>query len=398
MSIFNFDKKDSFDYDTNEYKYNNIQDLLDLFNKVRCEMDREKRNELEKKINQLKFTYKPFINSIYSIMTSQDINLNYSSILLMLTSLKNFLPEILDRIAGMEKEVIELVNAFLPIIRLGGYFNKQMCDIINECLNKLLRSPFISKSEQMVFLLLDYFLNEAMNNLNYENVFVLFQASHTILNADIELQIFVNSYERAKTIVNTIHIFIQNYFDSMINLNNQNELVYFIKILNLKKSLYEIIFMICMKLKRNSKFTEVIKEEFIEKYLENAIECSQYEIDKNVIKFLHISDNPNLDKAINLMKGKSLMWISMLIQYDGAETISNYRLINCAMRQFEYITKGFTYIIKNYLDYLSRINNNLEDETKDNEYNTLVFQACLFLSRVLIREPLVSTMVSNIKA
>lgn len=397
MSSFDFEKSK---YEDHEYNYDNIHDLIELFNSIRVETNKEKRHELERMINNLKFSYKQFINAIYTIMTNQELQTktNFSTILLMLTQLKNFLPEILDRLGGKDKEIIELVNIFLPIICLSGYFNKQISDVINECLNKLLKNPFISKSEQMIFLLLDYFLNQALNNTTYENVFVLFQTSHTILNADIEISIFLNSYERAKGIINHIHVFIQKNLEIMPTPSNQNELDFFIKILTLKRSLFEIIFMLCMKLKRNNKFSDHVKEEFIDKYLEYAIECSQFEFDKNEIKFLHISENSNFDKVVNAMKGKSLMWISMLIQYDGSETISNYRLINCAMRLFEYITNGFKYIIRNNLDYLSRINSNLKDETKDNEYNTLVFQACLFLSRVLIREPLVSTMVSNIKA
>lgn len=397
MSMFDFDKNK---YEDHEYKFDNIHDLIELFNSIRVETNKEKRHELERMINNLKFSYKQFINAIYTIMTNQELQTktNLSSILLMLTQLKNFLPEILDRLGGKDKEIIELVNLFLPIICLSGYFTKQITDVINECLNKLLKNPFISKSEQMIFLLLDYFSNQALNNTTYENVFVLFQTSHTILNADIEISIFLNSYERAKVIINHIHVFIQKNLEIMPTPSNQIELDFFIKILTLKRSLFEIIFMLCMKLKRNNKFSDHVKEEFIDKYLEYAIECSQFEFDKNEIKFLHISENSNFDKVVNAMKGKSLMWISMLIQYDGSETISNYRLINCAMRLFEYITNGFKYIIRNNLDYLSRINSNLKDETKDNEYNTLVFQACLFLSRVLIREPLVSTMVSNIKA
>jgi hypothetical protein len=96
------------------------------------------------------------------------------------------------------------------------------------------------------------------------------------------------------------------------------------------------------------------------------------------------------------MKGKAFMWISMLIQYDGNDEIFHPKLIEKSISLFSVISEGLKYLVKNHLEYLSKMNN-LDNEYSDNEYNSIIFQANLFLSRILIREPMVSTMMPRIK-
>ena len=214
------------------------------------------------------------------------------------------------------------------------------------------------------------------------------------MNANINNDVFLSLVGQTKLVMDFMMKYITDLLNSITSINSTTELDFICRVFDLKKNFFEILFLVSMKLKKLDKLHSEIKETFINCYIDFAISTIQYESQNR--SFISFTNNKKIDCAVNSMKGKAFMWISMLIQYDGNDEIFHPKLIEKSISLFSIISEGLKYLVKNHLDYLSKMNN-LDNDYSDNEYNSVIFQANLFLSRILIREPMVSTMMPRIK-
>lgn len=150
----------------------------------------------------------------------------------------------------------------------------------------------------------------------------------------------------------------------------------------------DFLFLCVLKLKR-MEILENCKEIFINKFVPFTIELVIYDN-----TFIAFTGNNEYDSSINSMKAKSFQFISFLLQNEGA-LISNIFL--------EHLTKiilpaisGLSLFVNERLDYLSQMNKDSK-EYPDSNYDILLFQMMLFLSRVLVRDPVMTQFTQLVK-
>lgn len=142
----------------------------------------------------------------------------------------------------------------------------------------------------------------------------------------------------------------------------------------------DFLFLSILKLKR-MEVLENCKEIFINKFIPFSIEMVSLD---NLISF---TGNTEYDSMVNSMKAKSFQFISFLIQNEQT-TIPPTFLEHLTKILLPSIT-GLSVVINEKLDYLSQMHKDSK-EFPDSNHDILLFQIMLFLSRVLIREPVMS--------
>ena len=94
------------------------------------------------------------------------------------------------------------------------------------------------------------------------------------------------------------------------------------------------------------------------------------------------------------MKAKSFQFISFLLQNEGG-VISNLLLEHLTAIIPQSIS-GLSMFVSEKLDYLSQMNKD-SAEFPDSNFDILLFQIMLFLSRVLVRDPVMTQFTPLVK-
>ena len=376
----------------------NKETIFQLFKQSLSEKDTKVRQKIESQINLLNSNFISFINTVHQILIDQNYSSEESIVLMIVVFLKNSVSHNLEMsfYKKNNNDMLTLLQGLMPIVCLTGYANKRISDSLEQILTTLLKSQAILGNEQILKMMIDHVCLNYSNNPCLEAMINVCMMTFNVMNADSKNNIFsslVNS--TTKNILLMVKIYTEESLSKITSLD-ENTIQTYCRLIVLKKKFFELLFLTSMKLRKINNLNSNFKEEFINSYLSFAVEAIEYETQGR--SFMSFTNNHLIDSSINGMKGKAFMWISMLIQYDGTEIIQHPKLVEISISLFKLITSGFKYIIKNHMTYLSKMTNNASNkELQDNEYSFIIFQANLFLSRVLIREPLHTTMINNIK-
>lgn len=378
-----------------QFNVHNKYTIIELFKQSHTETDNAIRSQLENKIIKLSEDIPLMIKLASEIMQDPELIVQEGAILALIIFIKNNITIKIENRGLMDKDkLIEIMISFFPIFQCSGYMTKKIQDVISTCLNSLLKSPIISTDFEMINDLFKQITRNAENEQSIEKLSSIYLVVYNCMNANINNDVFLSLVGQTKLVMDFMMKYITDLLNSITSINSTTELDFICRVFDLKKNFFEILFLVSMKLKKLDKLHSEIKETFINCYIDFAISTIQYESQNR--SFISFTNNKKIDCAVNSMKGKAFMWISMLIQYDGNDEIFHPKLIEKSISLFSIISEGLKYLVKNHLDYLSKMNN-LDNDYSDNEYNSVIFQANLFLSRILIREPMVSTMMPRIK-
>lgn len=367
----------------------NPNDVFTFFKSLSTETDKAKRNLLEAQLMQLETNLTPLIHVCHEAI-KENIS-NQTSTLSIFIFIKNTL----SKINKSDKEYfINIIHAFLPIFKMIGYLNKNISETITETLGVLLKFKFIQSNFEIQSELFDFMIRDIDMNSSLEIASSVYHVVFTLLNTNISDKCFIGLLERGKKTLDFLMHFVSAHLKNITSLDNEEKIKYFTKIIVLKKNFFELLFLISMKLKKQGNLEGETKENLISSYLDYAYETIIYESQNT--SFMSFTGNKEIDCSVNGLKAKAFMWISLLIQYDGADEITHPKLIEKGVSLFGLIKDGFKFIIKNCMEYLQNMQSE-EGNNTDYEYNTIIFQANLFLSRVLIRRPFIDTMIGRIK-
>jgi hypothetical protein len=150
----------------------------------------------------------------------------------------------------------------------------------------------------------------------------------------------------------------------------------------------DFLFLCVLKLKK----MEILgncKDIFINKFVPFSIELVVYNS-----TFIAFTGNNDYDSMVNSMKAKSFQFISLLLQNEGV-VISNLFLENLTKIIIPSIT-GLSVFVTEKLEYISQMHKDSK-ECPDNSYDILLFQIMLFLSRVLVRDPVMNQFTHLVK-
>lgn len=369
--------------------------VLEIFERSKNETNNAKRQEIEKEIKGFSNNIVNFIQVIKEILLDSEIYKDSGAALSAVIYLKNILNTKLEKREIYTKDdVYFLMNELSPIFFLIGHFNKKINEILGVMLSNLLKNNYICNDGKAMSELFVNSLNNFKKDKTIQTFHTLYSIIYNVFNANIPDIVFLQLVSLAKNSLDSFAEFANYLLSNITSINNDSEIEYFTIVIDLKKKFFEILFLTSMKLKKAEKLSGEIKDELINSYLEYSMDTILYESREGSI--ISFTGNKLIDSAINGMKEKSFMWVSMLVQYESNDAIFNKKLIEKSIILFKLITDSFKYLIKNKMNYLAKMSG-ISNEYTDNEYNSIIFQANLFLSRVLIREPMISTMVTNIK-
>lgn len=371
---------------------NNEQDVILFFQQLSTETNPDKRKLLEAQVMQLEVQLIPLIEVLWKILNTKA----QSSSLSIILFIKNSINKSNDLKTSKDKEYnINIIKAFLPIFKQSGYYAKNISDNICEIFSSILKNPHIASDTTIQSELFNHMVSDLNSNHSVENSLSVFNIVFTLLNANITNSCFLALIEKSKHTLDFIMLCVNEHLKNITKIDNENDIAQYTKIISLKRNFFELLFLISMKLKKQNKLVDETKDSLLNSYLNYAYETIIYESQNS--SFMSFTQNKDIDCSINSLKAKAFMWISMLIQYDGTEEVSHPDLIEKGKNLFGVINEGFKYIIKNHIDYLQNMDSDDSSKYNDYEYSNIIFQANLFLSRILIRKPFINTMINRIK-
>jgi hypothetical protein len=114
--------------------------------------------------------------------------------------------------------------------------------------------------------------------------------------------------------------------------------------------------------------------------------------------FIVWTGNKDFDNILNGMKSKSFQFISYLIQCEG-QIIKTNIIIETVTQLVQSCTLNLNYVVQNKFEYLNNLEpgNITNNEFPDYNYDSLLFQIFLFLSRFLSREPIITHFTTFVK-
>ena len=95
------------------------------------------------------------------------------------------------------------------------------------------------------------------------------------------------------------------------------------------------------------------------------------------------------------MKAKAFQVLSYVIQAEST-VIKNEMMIQPLSKLVNLSVSSLNFIVNEKMKYISEMSKNSK-EFPDNNYETLIFQMMLFLSRFLSREPIISQFSTYVK-
>jgi hypothetical protein len=142
------------------------------------------------------------------------------------------------------------------------------------------------------------------------------------------------------------------------------------------------LFLSCLKLKKLDKIDNLI-EEYINKFIPFTSEMVLYTPlnQQHPIIWTGVKET---DNVFNSMKSKALQFISLMIQYNGVQTIRNQVLLEHTTKLVNPMIASIKFVISDKMSILNEL------EREGEQYETLIFQTMLFFSRLFTRDPVIT--------
>jgi hypothetical protein len=123
-----------------------------------------------------------------------------------------------------------------------------------------------------------------------------------------------------------------------------------------------------------------------------------FEIAKNIIEFtipdimstsiIAWTKEEEFDTAINMMKIRSFQLLNTVLNY-YKHVIEDEKILSTFGSLIKTIVSNLEYVVANKLEYIIKMDKDNEN-FPDYEYDFIIFQMIMFLSRILSREPLIT--------
>ena len=285
-----------------------------------------------------------------------------------------------------------------------------------EMLKSLLSSPKLLENKTGIIQLFNTILTN-LKNASKENY--LQTAKSVILLSSSLLSSERADSDNYEKLIDDYYIpIINNIFFNVPNYLNPKNNIYNIEFIIVIRFLLDGLYPNLLKMKGFYR-TEKIKEICLKFFREYGTYCFELvqlmpEFDEET-KNKYGNPNPiivfNKDEKIcyelNLMKSKAIQFISLVIQISTLkeEKMNEYEINYITDKELQkMISDLITLIINSFQDilnskekfnFIKRYTGDLDD--KEDSYNSLLFQICVFLTRGLVREPIKSNFSGNIR-
>lgn len=377
------------DQDINNLSPNEV---FEIFKITFSESNDQSRKEAEAKLKSFEQNLLGLLKFVSNILPNPELTCK-STKLSICTFLKNVIKRRIEKKENLEKDLTEILRILVPLSINNSMqeSNTPIQEQINQIISIILSKPEIQNGEAIPQLL--DFVDSLLDKTNIPSLSSSFLIFQLIIASPIKVINVQNYFSKARQIIHSLNEVTNEYLSQFKALSSSTDIELFIKLLSMKRVFYEAIFLITLKLKKAELLLASVNEELVSLYLDDAINTILFQSDE--FSFISFSGNNQIDSAINNMKCKAFMWISIIIQNEGNE-IKNKSIVEKCLRLFFSVGNGFKNVLNSKYDYISMMSRG-DQKFPDNDYSTIIFQANLFISRLLVREPIVNKMNKHIK-
>jgi hypothetical protein len=158
------------------------------------------------------------------------------------------------------------------------------------------------------------------------------------------------------------------------------------------RSILDYLFLSLLKLKKLNSLDNIFSL-YVGKYLPFTIETISYsnQQEGNLILF---TGDKEVDTQLNTMKAKAFQLVSYIVQAEGA-TIKNQLIVDNCSKVVNLAISSLNFVVSDKLSYLSEMGK--DTQFPDHGYDALLFQIMLFLSRFLVRDPVLTQFTGFVK-
>jgi hypothetical protein len=123
----------------------------------------------------------------------------------------------------------------------------------------------------------------------------------------------------------------------------------------------------------------------------DALTCSN----TSQFNYIIFTENMQIDNSLNSMKAKALQFISFIIQNESNSLKNNFVIENLT-KLVNICISSLNCVLLEKMNYISNMSKDSKDYP-DNNYQNLIFQTLVFLSKFLTKEPIVTQFTGLVK-
>lgn len=366
-------------------------EIFEMFRLTFTEISSSKRKEIENKLKY--FEDKPLVllNYVVHILPNAEYN-DHSTKLAICAFLKNVIKSNLEKKHIIEKELGEILQLLVSLsLKCNESGSTQFQEQFNLIIGMVVSRPEFQNLE--TFTKLIEFVDSILDKKDIPQLASCILIIQVLIAVPIKALYMQEVFAKARQCIDILNEIANDYLGRFTALNSSTDIELYLKLILIKRVFYELLFLITIKLKKAELLIVSTTEELISLYMDDASSTILFQSEG--ASFISFTGSKQIDSALNLMKCKTFMWVSILIQNEGNE-IKNISLIEKCMRLFFSVVAGFKDVLAKKFDYISLMTKD-DLNYPDNDYSTIIFQANLFISRLLVREPIVNKMNKHIK-
>jgi hypothetical protein len=169
----------------------------------------------------------------------------------------------------------------------------------------------------------------------------------------------------------------------------QNNFSMYILCVDTCKHIFALLFCAVTKMRNKLNMIMKVYEALAFRFVPVAIHIVMMTIPNVMpVYFIAWQGDKALDNSINSMKSKAFLFINSILQ-SKKEKIADGQLVPLYTELVQASVRNLEYVVSEKFEYLQKMDK--EDDTcPDNNYEDIIYQIILFLSKILIREPFIN--------
>jgi hypothetical protein len=169
----------------------------------------------------------------------------------------------------------------------------------------------------------------------------------------------------------------------------QNNLTTYLLCVDTCKHVFTLLYSAVTKMRSRLNMIAKIYEPLAFRFIPTAIQLAMMTIpDVMPVYFIAWQGNSAFDISINSMKSKAFLFINSILQ-SKKEKITENALVPLYTELVQASVRNLEYVVSEKFEYIQLMNKD-GDQYPDYNYENVIYQIILFLSRILIREPFIN--------
>lgn len=290
------------------------------------------------------------------------------------------------------EQALEILKHIIDLVLLN-----KVSDVCLNNLNLLIKDILDYKliaDNSKVIPNLEYIVNEILINIYHYLEKLTTATPYKVIASLLEKIVESSSvgHTNALDVMNKVMTSVEFMFLKMVEglkaIDIKTDLTNYLLCIDICKQLFVLLHSSVIKLRSRLNMMSKLYEPLAMKFIPFAINFAMMTVPEVMpVYFIAWQGNNAFDTSVNSMKAKAFLFINSILQSKKEKIIENVllplytELVQSSVTNLEYVVaEKFEYIQNMGKDHL----------IPDYNYETLIYQVILFLSRVLIREPFIN--------